>query len=163
MAVDPPTGAPEFETLTAFLDHYREVICEKVTGVDGPGLRRSVVATGTSLGGIIRHLSFVERWWFHEVYGGRAVDYPWSDEDPDGDWRLSDGDDADGLVAFYRRECEVSRDIVAERPELDREVAIPGRERTVSLRWILVHMIEETARHAGHADLLREIHDGSTG
>lgn len=163
MAVDPPTGAPELETLTAFLDHYREVICEKVTGVDGPGLRRSVVATGTSLGGIIRHLAFVERWWFQEVYGGRSVDYPWSEDDPDGDWRLSADDDAAGLIAFYRDECSVSREIVAERPDLDHGVKIPGRDRSVSLRWILVHMIEETARHAGHADLLREIHDGATG
>jgi uncharacterized damage-inducible protein DinB len=163
MAIDPPTGAPEFGTLTAFLDHYREVICEKVAGVDGPGLRRSVVATGTSLGGIIRHLAFVERWWFQEVYDGRRVTYPWSEDDPDGDWRLSPEDDAAGLIAFYRDECAVSREIVSELPDLDRSVPIPGRERTVSLRWILVHMIEETARHAGHADLLREIHDGVTG
>lgn len=163
MAVDPPTTAAELETLTSFLDHYRQVICEKVEGVDAAGLRRSVVASGTSLGGIIRHLAYVERWWFQAVYAGREVEFPWSRSDPDGDWRLSPDDDAPGLTGFYRAECEESRRIVSEAPDLDREVRMPGRDTVVSLRWILVHMIEEIARHAGHADLLREIHDGATG
>lgn len=149
--------------LTAFLDYYRGVMIRKIEGLDHDGLRFSLVPSGTCLGGLLKHLGYVERWWFQAVYARRRIEFPGSEDDPDADFRLDESDDAASLVAFYRGEVEASRAIVAEHPDLERTVKMPGRDVQVSLRWILVHMIEEVARHAGHADLLRERVDGATG
>ena len=158
----PSHSAPEFEMLTSYLDWYRAVVVRKIEGVDAAGLRRSPVSSGTSLGGLVKHLAYVERQWFGSSYGGLDLDYPWSEEDPDADFRLEEGDTAESLAAFYRDECARSREMVAARPDLD-HVVPASRGRMVSLRWILVHMVEETARHAGHADILREMVDGVVG
>jgi uncharacterized damage-inducible protein DinB len=148
--------------LTAFLDWYRVVMIRKIEGLDSEGLRRSPVASGTSLGGLVKHLAYVERHWFGSAYGGLTLDYPWTDEDPDADFRLDDDETAESLTDFYQAECKRSRGMVAANPDLDRVVPA-SRGRMVSLRWILVHMIEETARHAGHADIIREMVDGTVG
>ena len=158
----PPYSAAEFETLTAYLDWYRSVMVRKVEGLDAAGLRLSPVASGTSLGGLVKHLGYVERQWFGSSYAGLELEYPWSDEDPDADFRVEDGETAESLIAFYQGECTRSREVVAANPDLD-HVVPASRGRMVSLRWILVHMIEETARHAGHADILREMVDGAVG
>lgn len=159
----PPTSADELTTLTSFLDYFREVVIRKLEGVEEPGLRAVLVPSGlTTLGGIVRHLAFVEQWWFQSVYAGRDVDYPWTDEDPDADFLVPPGATADSLIALYRESCAESRRVVEADPDLDRVVPA-GHHRQVSLRWILVHMIEETARHAGHLDLLRESWDGAVG
>jgi uncharacterized damage-inducible protein DinB len=158
----PPTTADEFTTLTEFLDHYRRVVVRKLEEVEEPGLRAVIVPSQlTTLGGIVQHLAHVERWWFHSVHGGRRIEAPWTEEDPDADFRVPDGATAASIIEFYERCCDESRRIVGESPELDRESTVGSR--VVSLRWILVHMIEETARHAGHLDLLRESWDGATG
>lgn len=160
---DPPTTADELTTLTTFLDYFREVVVHKVEGVEESALRAVLVPSQlTTLGGIIRHLGYVEQWWFQSVYAGREVDYPWTEEEPDADFLVPSGATADSLIAFYRESCAESRRVVDADPDLDRVVAA-GHHREVSLRWILVHMIEETARHAGHMDLLRESWDGATG
>ncbi|MFP3916020.1 MAG: DinB family protein, partial [Actinomycetota bacterium] len=112
------------------------------------------------LGGLIKHLAYVERQWFQKVWAGREVEFPWSEEDPDAEFRLEEGDGAGGLIRFYREECDASRQIVATSSLED---TVPSRRGDLSLRWILIHMIEETARHAGHADLIREMLDGSVG
>ena len=134
----------------------------KIEGLDPAGLRLSPVASGTSLGGLVKHLGYVERQWFGSSYAGLDLEYPWTAEDPDADFRLEDADTVESLVAFYRAECARSREVVAADPDLDKVVPA-SRGRMVSLRWILVHMIEETARHAGHADILREMVDGEVG
>ncbi len=157
---DPAQDTPEREMLLDFLDFYRSVMIRKVEGVDDVGLRMSPVGSGTSLGGLIKHLAHVERWWFQAFFDSREVEFPWSDNDPDADFMVEDDDTADSLIGLYRRACEESRRIAADS-ELNRKV--PGRRGDVSLRWILVHMIEETARHAGHADIIREMIDGSVG
>jgi len=148
--------------LTSFLDWYRIVMIRKIEGLDAEGLRRSPVASGTSLGGLVKHLAYVERHWFGSTYGGLQLEYPWTDEDPDADFRLDESETVESLTAFYQDECTRSREIVAANPDLD-HVVPATRERMVSLRWILVHMIEETARHAGHADIIREMVDGEVG
>ena len=158
----PPHSAPEFEMLTAFLDWYRIVMVRKIEGLDPQGLRRSPVGSGTSLGGLVKHLAYVERHWFGSSYGGLTLDFPYTEEDPDADFRLDDDDTVPSLTALYQTECQRSRDIVAANPNLD-HVVPATRGRMVSLRWILVHMIEETARHAGHADIIREMVDGTVG
>lgn len=148
--------------LTSFLDWFRIVMIRKIEGLDPAGLRQSPVASGTSLGGLVKHLAYVERHWFGSSYGGLTLDYPWTDEDPDADFRLDEGETVESLTTFYQDECNRSREIVAANPDLD-HVVPASRGRMVSLRWILVHMIEETARHAGHADILREMIDGAVG
>lgn len=157
---DPPQHAPERETLLAFLDFYRSVMIRKVEGVDHEGLRMSPVPSGTCLGGLIKHLGYVERHWFQSTWAGRDVPFPWSQEDPDADFRVEAADTAESLIAFYREECAASREVVAASALDD---TVEGRRGELSLRWIVVHMIEETARHGGHADLLRELVDGTVG
>lgn len=146
--------------LTAFLDYFRSVMIRKVEGVDAAGLRLSPVESGTCLGGLIKHLAYVERWWFQAVWRSDPVEFPWSDDDPDAEFRLDADDTADSLIALYRRECDISRRL-AQDSRLDD--VIPWKDGHLSLRWIMVHMIEETARHCGHADLIREMLDGSVG
>lgn len=160
LAPDPSLAAPELPTLRAFLDYFRSVMVRKVEGVDGQGLRFSPVPTGTSLGGLIKHLGFVERYWFQVVWAGRDVEFPWTEDDPDADFRLDGTEDAAGLVAFYRAECDEANTIIDTATPDD---VVASRRGDLSLRWILIHMIEETARHAGHADILREMIDGATG
>lgn len=154
--------AGEAEVLSAFLDYLRQALRHKVAGVSEPDARRRLVPSQTTLGGLLRHMAAVERVWFQRVLAGR------SPEEIDGEvtggeesWQVPDGLSVDDLLAEYDRACEESRRIAAAYRLDD-----TGRHRRlgeVSLRWIYVHMIEETGRHAGHADILREQIDGTTG
>jgi uncharacterized damage-inducible protein DinB len=155
---------PERETLEGFLDYYRAVIVRKVAGLSLEEAARPLVPSGTSLLGVVKHLGYVERGWFQSGIGGMTFDVPWTDEDPDADFRIEPGETVEGIVAWYREQCERSRQLVAAAPHLDvLDVRIrEGRPRR-SLRWILAHMVEETARHAGHMDIIREQIDGATG
>jgi hypothetical protein len=122
------------------------------------------VPSGTSLLGVVKHLGYVERGWFQSGIEGRTFEVPWTEEDPDADFRIEPGETIEGIVAWYEEQCERSRQIVAATPGLEvLDVRVrEGRPRR-SLRWILVHMVEETARHAGHMDIIREQIDGATG
>jgi uncharacterized damage-inducible protein DinB len=158
---EPPYTAGEADTLQGFLDFHRATLLWKLEGLDDEQLRRPMVPSGTSLLGMVKHLAYVERWWFQQVWGGQEVSYPWTDEDPDADWRVEPNDTTEAVLALYRGECDRSREIVAAAPALDELANHPRRQ--LSRRWILVHMVEETARHNGHADILREQLDGATG
>ena len=149
----------ERDVLEAFLDLYRDIVVRKVTGLSADAARRRLVPSGTTLAGLVRHLTSVEREWFHGVLDQRPPSEVGVHAD-DG-WGVDPSDDVDDLAAEYRRTCAESRRI-AGRFALDDTVPMPRLGR-VSLRWIYVHMIEETARHAGHADILREQIDGATG
>lgn len=156
--------ADERTTLDAFLDFYREAVMAKVRGVSEEDARRRLVPSATTLGGLMKHLCRVEVSWFqHRLAQLPAEDLPalrWIEE-PDGDFRLGPDDTVDSLIARYEEQCAISRQIAAEH-DLDDVVPHPYLGE-VSMRWIYVHMIEETARHAGHADILREQIDGTTG
>ncbi len=161
---DPPHDASEAEMLAAFLEYHRETLLWKVSGLAGEQLRRRVVPSGTTLLGVVKHLAYVEAWWFQDIFAGREVGYPWTDEHPDADWRMEPEESSEDVLALYRGECDRSREILAATSSLDEAVTHPGRqELTMNRRWILVHMLEETARHVGHADILREQLDGATG
>ena len=160
MAIEPPRSASEAETLTGFLEFYRQSVVEAVGGLDRDALAYSPVASDSSPGGIVKHLAYVERWWFQDVLGGRDVEYPYTRDDPDADFRIEPGETAESLIELYERECAVAREVVASRPDLDAMYETP--RNPVSLRWILVHMIEETARHAGHIDILNELYAAHT-
>jgi hypothetical protein len=156
--------ADERTTLEVFLDYYREAVKGKVRGLSDEDARRHLVPSATTLLGLIKHLCRVEVSWFqHRLAQIPSEELPalrWIDQ-PDGDFRIAPEETVETLLAQYEEQCAVSRETAA-RFELDDAVPHPVLGE-VSLRWIYVHMIEETARHAGHADILREQLDGSTG
>jgi uncharacterized damage-inducible protein DinB len=160
---EPPHVGSEAETLSGFLDFQRATLLWKLEGLDDEQLRRAMVPSGTSLLGLVKHLAYVERSWFQRVWAGQEVSFPWTQEDPDADWRIEPDETTEGIVALYNGECDRSRQIVAAASALDEAVVHPRWKEAVSRRWILTHMIEETARHVGHADILREQIDGVVG
>ena len=153
------TTGSEREVLSAFLELYRGILPGKVAGLSDEEARRPLVPSTTTLLGLLRHLASVEREWFGHVLGQRSAAE--AGVAAGGGWGLDPADTVDSALADYRAACAESR-AAAERRELDDVVPHPHLG-SVSLRWIYVHMIEETARHTGHADILREQTDGSTG
>ncbi|MDF1596799.1 MAG: DinB family protein [Acidimicrobiia bacterium] len=154
-------NTPEKETLSRYLDTYRGIMAYKAAGVDREAAAAPMVPSGTSLLGIVKHMAYVERWWFQAVLGRRDVEFPWSEDDPDADWRIETDESVEGVTEFYLGECEVSRAILDPIGSLDEVFPHDGGE--ISARRVVIHMLEETARHAGHADILPELIDGSTG
>ena len=157
----PKTG-PGRDTLLTLLDNNRAVVLWKAEGLSLEEASRPVVASGTSLLGLVKHLAYVERWWFDDFFAGNTVDYPWSGEDPDADFRIEDGETIDDIVSLYTAAVARSNELVTDAQMDDLSVGSRGGER-FALRWIVAHMIEETARHPGHADIIRELIDGTTG
>jgi uncharacterized damage-inducible protein DinB len=154
----PGLEADERTTLLAFLDYLREAVAAKAAGVPDEAARAAGVPSGTSLLGLVRHLTATEHNWFVWAYAGEGDD-PLDDDAPP-----APGETAGELLRAYREAAGRSNAIVAACDRLDRPGARSLRETPPpTMRWILVHMIEETARHAGHADILRERIDGSTG
>jgi uncharacterized damage-inducible protein DinB len=170
MATDrarPAQNADEREMLTGWLEHHRGILIWKCEGLTAEQLRRRAVPPSTlSLLGLVRHMAQVERGWFRQVFAGEDIPdlYDWS-ADKDADFNdVDQADPAEALHAF-EHECAASRQVVEQTQSLD-VLSEQTSERTGepwSLRWIVTHMIEEYARHNGHADLLRESVDGSTG
>jgi uncharacterized damage-inducible protein DinB len=162
--IDPPLVAQEREMLDAWLDYHRATLAVKCEGLTDDQLRaRAVPPSSLSLLGLVRHMGEVERSWFRRVLGGEhAPPRYYSDENPDGDFDDVAGAGVAEAFGYWRDECAHARERVAAAPSLD--VTGTGRRgETYSLRWIMVHMIEEYARHNGHADLLRERIDGTVG
>ena len=168
---EPPVAADETATLLGFLDYQRATMAWKCAGLDAAGLRATVGASSMTLGGMLKHLACVEEWWFSERLHGRDPVPPWNtvdwDADPDWDWHSAAADTPEQLHAIWQEAVAESRSLVTEALAdggLERLARQPWPDgRAPSLRWILVHMIEEYARHNGHADLLRESVDGQTG
>lgn len=150
--------------LVAYLDHQRATLELKCAGITDAQLReRAVHPSGLSLLGLVRHLVDVERSWFANRFGHRDLPLVYfTDEDPNADFANLDEADTAEVFAQWRAACEVSRDVVAAAPSLD-DQGVRGDATPVSLRWIILHMLVEYARHNGHADLIREAVDGSTG
>jgi len=162
--IDPPLVAQEREMLDAWLDYHRATLAVKCEGLTDDQLRaRAVPPSSLSLLGLVRHMGEVERSWFRRVLSGeQAPPRYYSDENPDGDFDDVAGAGVAEAFGYWRDECAHARERVAAAPSLD--VTGTGRDgERYSLRWIMVHMIEEYARHNGHADLLRERIDGAVG
>ncbi|MFW5420073.1 DinB family protein [Nocardiopsis sp. CNT-189] len=156
-----PSGG-ERETLEAFLDLQRQVLERKAEGLSDADARRALVPSATTPAGLLRHAARVELNWFQHILCGRPPEDLGLDlSEPDSTFRLGGHDTVASLTAEYREACAESRR-AADRFALDDAVPHPELGR-VTLRWILLHMVEETARHAGHADILREQIDGRTG
>ncbi len=161
--VNPPFEADERTMLDAWLDYHRGTLPWKCDGLSDAELKaRSAPPSGLTLLGLVRHMTEVERSWFRQRFAREDVpDAYCSEEFPDGDFDLVDGADVAADLASYRSELDACRAAVVGR-SLE-EGFDHSRHGRVSLRWIYVHMIEEYARHNGHADLLRERIDGATG
>ncbi|UOY01154.1 DinB family protein [Blastococcus sp. PRF04-17] len=168
---EPPVAADETATLLGFLDFQRATLEWKSRGLDAAGLRATVGVSTMTLGGLLKHMALVEDGWFSRSLHGNdrhppfdAVDWA---ADPDWEWRTAADDSPEGLRALWQAAVDRSRALTADALAaggLDRPASRswPDGQRP-SLRWIVVHMIEEYARHNGHADLLRESVDGETG
>jgi uncharacterized damage-inducible protein DinB len=168
---EPPAAAGETEMLLAFLDYHRATFAWKCRGLDSEGLNARTAASTMTLGGMTKHLALVEDGWFSHSLFGRDYSPPWDaidwEADPDWEWRTAAENSPEELRTLWEEAVERSRQRVTEA------LAEGGLERLAvrtwpdgrapSLRWILLHMIEEYARHNGHADLLREAIDGETG
>jgi uncharacterized damage-inducible protein DinB len=164
---DPQPSTDERTMLVEFLDYYRATIEQKADGIDDAQARVRIEPSDMTLIGLVRHLTEVERNWFRAKFIGEDAPYYYcTEEDEDADFHPGPDDTLADALAVYRAECERARAITNAAASLDEFSVVGVRwydHRPVSLRWILVHMIEETARHAGHADLLRETIDGVTG
>ena len=156
-----PFLGEEKESLRASLDRHRDVVLWKIEGLDDDALRRPMTPSGTSLLGLVKHLGAVEYGWFCETFDRPTEPLPFDPDDPDADLRVRPDETTDEVVAFYRR-ARAAADAVIDELEVD-DVGTAWFGETVSLRWVLIHMIEEVARHAGHLDILRELVDGGTG
>lgn len=158
----------ELANLTAFLDVQREILLRKCEGLDDDQLRTPLPPSTLTLAGLLKHGALNEDWWFSHRFGGVPELPPWSavdvDADPEWEFRTALEQSGDELRRLYRDACERSRAVVAASADPAQPSANPTRDGThPPLRWVLGHMIEETARHAGHADLIREAVDGATG
>jgi uncharacterized damage-inducible protein DinB len=153
--VKPPRSTgDDRDVLTLSLQYLRESFVRKVTGVDEAAARQSPVASGTSLLWLIKHLAYAERVWIiHRFAGGERPALAVVTAD----------DTVDGALSTYRDTWKIVDAVVASAPNMDELSGIPDDRGLVTLRWILVHLVEETARHAGHADILRELIDGISG
>ncbi|WP_433242259.1 DinB family protein [Streptosporangium sp. CA-135522] len=162
--VDPPYIADESPMLHAWLEWHRETLAVKCAGLSQEQLRlRSIAPSSLSLLGLVRHMTEVERHWFRNILNGENTSgIYWSDQDPDGDFDLVDTASAEEAFARWQSEIDHARELCAGLP-LDTVGKQQRRGENVSLRWILIHMIEEYARHNGHADVIREQIDGVTG
>lgn len=162
--IDTEAGS-ERHLLEGHLEGNRAEVRRKVTGLDWDLATKRLGVSATSAAGIVKHLTDVERWWFrHQLEGEDDVPFAWSDDDPDLEFEMSESDSLEALLDDYDRACEEAR-AAAARHGLDDQIVRHVRwmdGRQPSLRWVYLHMIEETARHNGHLDIYRELLDGQT-
>jgi uncharacterized damage-inducible protein DinB len=162
---EPPLTADERDMLDGWLEYHRATLAWKCEGLSADQLReRAVPPSSLSLLGLVRHMAEVERAWFRRRVGREDVPSLYcTDSSPDADFdEVADADAAEALET-WRQECDRARAVVAAVPSLDDTFENDRDGKTYSLRWIVSHMVEEYARHNGHADLLRERIDGAVG
>jgi hypothetical protein len=158
----PPVRAgSEREVLASMLDFYRATVVNKVAGLrDEQAFATAVPPSTLTPATVVKHLAGTERFWFSIDFAALDVPWPWTDDDLHGNFRIEPGDTFATIVAAYLEECERSRAVVAAA-SLDDPAR--GDDMDFTLRYALVHMVQETARHCGHLDLLREVTDGAVG
>ena len=181
---EPPVAANESDTLLGYLDFQRATLEWKTRGLDEAGLRRTIASSTMTLAGLLKHMAYVEDHWFSGMLLDLPRMSPWAEVDwaatPDWEWESAAREPATAVRAQWNTSVERSRAVVREvLSRVSDEASTKGAKTgdplgalakrswpngdKPSLRWILVHMIEEYARHNGHADLLREAVDGETG
>ena len=156
-----PLKGGEKESLYVSLDRHRDAILWKLEGLSDDDLRRPMTPSGTNLLGLVKHLGAVEYGWFCETFGREVEPLPFDEDDENADMRVEPHESTADILAFYGR-ARAAADSAIHDIDLDATgTAWFGDE--VSMRWVLIHMIEETARHCGHVDIVREMIDGVTG
>jgi uncharacterized damage-inducible protein DinB len=181
---EPPISGNEVDTLLGYLDYQRATLEWKTRGLDEAGLRRTIASSTMTLAGLLKHMAYVEDQWFSGMLLDLPRMSPWDAVDwaatPDWEWESAAREPADVVRAQWSTSVERSRAVVRDVLSRASDATTTGDATTgdslgtlakrswpngerPSLRWILVHMIEEYARHNGHADLLREAVDGETG
>ena len=166
---DPAFDLPEAEMLSAYLDYHRTTLLMKTQGLSQAQLAETIASSSLTLAGLLKHMALVEDSWFTERFAGLPMPPPFDavdwDVDPDWEFRTAVDDSPEWLLQRYQEACDRSRAVTAAAASLDQRSVVSRRDsdELFTLRWILCHMIEETARHNGHADLLREHVDGVTG
>jgi uncharacterized damage-inducible protein DinB len=166
--IDPDPAAPELSLLEQYLDYQRETALAKADGLSREQMAMALPSSGLTLAGLLYHLALVEESWMEVRFSGRADRQPWVevdwDSDPDWEFHTATTLEPEQVRDRYREACDRSRHVVADASGPDQlSVTTLGDGRHFTLRWVLLHLIEETARHAGHADLLREAIDGTVG
>jgi uncharacterized damage-inducible protein DinB len=157
-----PYAGGEKASLHASLDRHRDAVVWKLEGLGDEALRRPVTPSGTSLLGLVKHLAGGEYGWFCDTFGRSHEVLPFDFEaDIESDMRAAPGESTADILAFYARARAAADQVIAELDLSATGTAWFGE--TVTLRWVLIHVLEDTARHAGHADIARELIDGSTG
>jgi uncharacterized damage-inducible protein DinB len=156
-----PFTADEKESLQVALDRHRDAVVWKLEGLSDDDLRRPMVPSGTNLLGMVKHLASVEYSWFCETFGRETEPLPLDDDDPEADLRVGPGETTADVLAFYARARAAADQVIADLDVDDTGTAWFGE--AVTLRWVLIHVLEDTARHAGHVDIVRELIDGATG
>ena len=151
----------EKQLLTSFLQQQRSAIAAICEGLLDEDLRRRLVPSETTILGMVKHLAFVERWWFQDVFEGRPCEYPFREGDWDADFRIEPEESTNEILDLYRVECAVSDEIIAayELTEISKN---HSQRPPCTLRWTILHVAFDIARHAGHADIIREQLDGAT-
>jgi uncharacterized damage-inducible protein DinB len=170
--VDPPIDGDEAAVLLGYLDYHRATLAWKCSGLDAVALAATTAASELTLGGLLKHLAYVEDNWFSIMLHANPPAPPWDTvdwkADPDWDWHSAADDSPAALRALWESTVTRSRALVDDFLAAGNDLGTPAQRswpdgRSPNLRWIIVHMIEEYARHNGHADLLRESLDGQTG
>jgi uncharacterized damage-inducible protein DinB len=156
----PPATANEFEMLDAFLEYQQKTLLLKIEGLTREQLDHPMVPSGMTLLGMVKHLAYAYQWWLQVAFMGRELPRPWTNDDPDAEFRIEPGESVSDIENLYLQEVAAAREVARSSSLDDRAVKPHFRP---SLRWIMVHLIEETARHNGHADIFREQIDGQTG
>ncbi|MEV4625143.1 DinB family protein [Micromonospora sp. NPDC049523] len=163
--IRPPFVADERTQLVGWYDMQRAIIHYKCEGLSEVDAHRSVLPTSPlmTVAGVVSHLRWVEQTWFEVLFLGRPAEGPQFQEEPEDADMMVDGIPLSQLLADYERQCAISNEIIAAH-SLDEVGRHPDfRSAEASLRWMVIHMVEETARHAGHLDTIRELLDGETG
>jgi hypothetical protein len=158
---DEAMPADETTMLRGWLDHLRGSAVYKLEGLDHEQLRWKPVPTANSLAGIVLHLGYAERWWLRVVFADEEMDLSWSLDRFARTFVVPDGWGVDDVVAFYRAETAAADAVLDAAESLD--LRSRGELRPTTLRWIVTHLVEETARHVGHMDITRELIDGRLG
>jgi hypothetical protein len=156
----PYTGG-ERESLQASLNRHRDAVVWKLQGLDDTELRQAMLPSGNTLLGLVKHLATWEYIWICRTFGHQAEQLPVDEGDDYADVRIDPGDSTAGILAFYSRARAAADQVIGE-VDLD-EAGTTMFGDTVSLRWAVIHILEDTARHAGHIDIMRELIDGMVG
>jgi uncharacterized damage-inducible protein DinB len=167
--IEPGFYADERTMLAAYLDYHRDTLVWKASGLSQAQLAQPIPSSSLTIGGLVKHMALVEDSWFTDRFAGQGEPEPWAsvdwDADPDWEHHSAANDTPEELLALYAVSCARSRAVFAAAGSLDQRSVATSRYSSdhFTLRWIVLHMIEETARHNGHVDLLREAIDGLTG